>query len=122
MNDLETWCFEKCNDIVTELGTGHAEVVYHNAFLVELRESTVKWENEKILSIVYKGIQVGTVRADVVIENEIVIEFKAVTRKLNDTDVRQLRKYMDITGIDKGMLVNFTRKENNVVEHLKITN
>lgn len=111
MNELQQWCLEKCTDIVNEIGIGHSESVYHNAFLVELRSSDFKydWESEKVLPVDYKGYQVGFVKCDVVIKNELVIEFKALTRKLNDVDERQVKKYMDLCGIDRGMLINFSR-------------
>lgn len=120
MNELQQWCLTKCTNIVSDIGQGHSEIIYHNAFLVELRQSKYKWESEKVLPVVYKGIQVGFVKSDIVIDNELVIEFKALSRKLNDSDVRQVQKYMELCTIDNGLLINFSRNDdmNKTVEFL----
>lgn len=124
MNELQRWCLEKCTDIAKELGCGHSESVYHNAFIVELRSRDFKheWESEKVLPVEYKSIQVGFIKSDIVIKDKLVIEFKAVTRKLNEMDVRQVKKYMEVCNIDLGMIINFTRWDdiNKTVEFLVV--
>jgi GxxExxY protein len=122
MNELQQWVLEKCTDIVREIGAGHSESVYHNAFMVELRNSDCDWESEKVLPVNYKGIQVGFVKADIVIRGELVIEFKAITRKINDVDLRQVKKYMEICEIERGMVINFSRADvlNKTVEFLNV--
>lgn len=122
MNELQQWTLRTCTGIVKALGTGHSEVVYHNAFLVDLRKTDHEWESEKTIPVVYKNIQVGTVKSDVVIGDKLVIEFKAVTRKLGDQDVRQTKKYMELCGIDQGLVINFSRIDtvNKSVEFLCI--
>jgi GxxExxY protein len=122
MNELQQWVLKTCTEISNTLGKGHSESIYHNAFGVELREAGYVWESEKVLPVVYKGIQVGFVKSDIVIRDELVLEFKALSRKLSETDVQQLKKYMEICGIDSGMLINFSRTDtvNKTVEFLII--
>lgn len=107
MNEMEQWCLKKCTDILNTLGRGHRENIYHNAFIVELRESTYSWESEKVLPILYKGIQVGFVRSDIVIDNKLVLEFKSITKKLSENDIRQVQRYMDVASVERGLIINF---------------
>lgn len=115
-------CIEMCNNVQKTLGPGHKEIIYHNAFCIELRNSDMVWESEKSLPVTYKGIQIGTVRSDIVINNELVLEFKAVTKKLSSTEVRQVQKYMECTDIKYGLLFNFwnTLGISNDIEYLKV--
>lgn len=123
MNEMQQWCLKTCTDIVNLLGKGHKENIYHNAFLVELRNSDYSWESEKILPIVYKGIQVGFVRSDIVINDELVLEFKAIAKKLSETDIRQVQRYMEVGKIKHGLLINFNNTDelNKTVEFLTVT-
>lgn len=108
MKDIIIWCDNICKEIIKELGIGHKEIVYHKAFLVELRKTDYSWESERTLPITYKGVQIGTLRSDIVINDMVVLEFKAITRKMNDNDMLQLHKYLHCCPSFKyGILVNF---------------
>jgi len=74
--------------VYNELGYGFLKVVYRNALLVELRNNNIFAEAEKNISIEYKGIIVGDYRADIVIEEKIIIEVKAVK---NIIDIHELQ-------------------------------
>ena len=88
------------------LGPGYSERVYHNAFEVALRMNSVSYETERIIPIFFQGHNVGNVRADLIIEQSMIVELKSVV-KLKDDNRNQIRNYMKLTGITKGMLVNF---------------
>ena len=122
MDDIREWCLQACNNIVMELGIGHSEVVYHKAFIVELIQTQFLWESEKVIPIVYKNLQIGFVKSDIVINNNIVLEFKSLTRKLSENDIRQTNKYMELARIKKGMLINFSRYVDNNVEFVLLDN
>jgi GxxExxY protein len=88
------------------LGPGFSERVYHNCMEVELRKHGVQYESERWLPIYYEGHTVGTLRADIVIENKVILEFKAVA-KLNEAAETQARNYLALTGLREAVLINF---------------
>ena len=94
------------NHVWDTLGPGYSERVYHNAFEVALRMNSVSYETERIIPIFFQGHNVGNVRADLIIDQCMIVELKSVT-KLKDDNRNQIRNYMKLTGIGTGMLVNF---------------
>jgi GxxExxY protein len=88
------------------LGPGFSERVYHNSFEVELRLRGIFYETERILPITYEGHNVGNLRADLVIDGQIIVELKSTT-KLKDEFENQARNYMRLTGIPSALLINF---------------
>ena len=87
-------------------GPGYLEEVYKNALMVELEAAGLLSEQEVPISVVYKGVRVGDYRADIVVENRLILELKAVTA-LNAAHEAQLVNYLNATGIDDGLLINF---------------
>jgi GxxExxY protein len=65
------------------LGHGFLEKVYENALMVELHERGLKAENQVPISVQYKTREVGEYFADIVVENEVVLELKAVESLLS---------------------------------------
>ena len=55
----------------------------------------------------YKDIQVGNIISDIIINNILVLEFKAVAKDLSILEIRQTKKYMECADIKYGLLVNF---------------
>ena len=94
-------------DVHKTLGPGFNECVYHRAMEAGLRRRMITYQSEVILPIAYLGTNVGNVRADLVLDNSLVVELKAV-RKMAREDTRlQAQTYMDILGIDRGLCINF---------------
>jgi GxxExxY protein len=89
-----------------ELGNGFLEKVYKNALLVELGEAGVKCTAEFPLKVKYHNIVVGDYFADIIADDKIVIEVKAVS-KLESVHEVQLVNYLKATGIEVGLLINF---------------
>ena len=88
------------------LGSGFLEKVYENALLVELRRRGLKAEAQYGLTVSYKENTVGEYLADVVVEDRIILELKALD-KINDIHELQLKNYLKATGIELGLLINF---------------
>lgn len=88
------------------LSPGFLESVYKRALLYELQAYGLDAVAEKEIVVTYKGQQVGYFRADIVVENSVIIELKAVER-LSPLHEVQLVNYLTATGIDNGILVNF---------------
>ena len=92
--------------VYKELGPGHSEKVYHDAFTVLLRNENLKYETEVTLPIHFLEQQIGFKRADLIVENEIVVEFKTV-KTLNLAMEIQCRCYSRLKKNLRVFLVNF---------------
>jgi len=88
------------------LGAGFLEKVYENALVEELTRRGLLAEPQKGIVVRYKGTVVGEYVADIIVENVIVIELKALER-LHDIHEIQLKNYLKATGIEIGLLLNF---------------
>ena len=106
-------------EIYSQLGPGYSERVYHNAMEVLLREKCIQYESERVITIPFKGHVIGNLRADIIIDNEIVLEFKTI-RTLNDAAELQAHNYLRLTGLRMAYLVNFPPHPDREVEIRKI--
>ena len=89
------------------LGHGFLEKVYEKALLIELRQRGLKAENQVPIKVKYKGTEVGEYFADIVVEDQIILELKAVD-SLQSIHEAQLLNYLKATGYKIGLLINFT--------------
>jgi GxxExxY protein len=88
------------------LGPGFLESVYQNALGHELSKAGLKTECEKAIQVTYDGVVVGNFSADMLVEDEVLIENKAVQTLVVAHEV-QLVNYLTATGIETGLLLNF---------------
>ena len=88
------------------LGPGLLESVYEEAFCIELDERGLDYQRQQRIAIAYKGRDIGDLYADVIVENSVILELKAV-EKLLPIHTAQLMTYLKLTGIKKGLLINF---------------
>ncbi len=93
-------------EIRRKLPQGYLEAVYKNAMVVELKNHDLKYETEKPINVEYKGYLVGEYRADIIVEEKLILELKAVNCLCTAHEV-QLVNYLTATGIDNGLLINF---------------
>lgn len=90
-----------------ELGHGFLESVYQEALAIELTRSSIPFEREKELSIIYKGVELKSYyKAGFICYDQIILELKALDALSND-HVSQLMNYLKATGLKVGLLVNF---------------
>jgi GxxExxY protein len=89
-----------------ELGPGFLESVYENAMKIALTNRGTSYESQKDVPILFEGSQVGIHRLDLVVENEIIVELKAV-KGLEEIHFAQVRSYLKATGLHVGLLMNF---------------
>lgn len=88
------------------LGAGFLESVYHNAMLLELRELGLNVDSQYPIKVYYKDSLVGEYYADLFVERQVIVELKAVENMHPSHEV-QLVNYLQGTGIDIGLLINF---------------
>jgi GxxExxY protein len=88
------------------LGNGFQEVIYQRCLAIELERAGLRFAREISQDIYYDGIQVGTRRADFIVENEIIVELKAVIN-LEDVHLAQAKNYLVAYDKPVGLLINF---------------
>jgi GxxExxY protein len=89
-----------------ELGYGFVEKVYKNALAIELQETGVKCNVEVPLKVLYHEKTVGDYCADMIVDDKIIVEVKAVSDLAPIHEV-QLVNYLKATGLQVGLLINF---------------
>jgi len=88
------------------LGPGFLEKVYENALLIELRSKGLQAQSQAPIEVSYKAHIVGEYIADILVEEKVIVEIKAV-EKLEKIHEAQLLNYLRATGVRVGLLVNF---------------
>jgi len=89
-----------------QLVSGYEEKVYKNAMCIELQKHDLQCKTEVRFAVLYDGIAVGNYKADIIVEDALVLELKA-TEALCMRDEVQLVNYLTASGIDDGLLINF---------------
>ena len=88
------------------LGAGFLEKVYENALVYELRKQGLRVEQQRPIEVLYDGVIVGNYQADLLVEESVITELKAVTA-LNMVHFAQCMNYLKATGLTLGLLINF---------------
>lgn len=88
------------------LGPGFLESVYERALSRELHKQGLVFTNQQPIDVHYDGAIVGHFIADILVQDQLIIEIKAV-QALIDVHEYQLVNYLAATGIDIGLLLNF---------------
>ena len=92
-----------------ELGCGYLEGVYQNALAVEPRRRNIQFQRQVHLPVHYQGELVGHYRADLIIEDELLLELKAI-KAITGSCEAQLLNYLKASGISVGLILNFGSK------------
>jgi GxxExxY protein len=93
-------------DVYNELGYGFVESVYQRALPLALVARGVRSERERPLTVLFRGCVVGDYRADLVVEEKVIVESK-VADKILPVHEMQLLNYLRATGITVGLVLNF---------------
>ena len=93
----------------SELGNGFQEVIYQRALAIEFNKQCLGYEREMEMAIHYDGIDIGTRRVDFFVEDNIMVEIKAVI-KLEDVHLAQAMNYCQAYKLPIGLLINFGAK------------
>lgn len=96
-------------NVYNELGYGFLEKVYERAMVLELKNLNLDVEEQKKITVFYKEEKVGDYFADLIVNNQVIIELKAVERIAPEHEV-QLVNYLKATNIEVGLLLNFGAK------------
>jgi len=97
---------EAAFETLNELGAGFLESVYEKALLIALRDKGLAAQAQVPLAVHFRGMVVGDFYADIVVENQVIVELKAV-KQLSPEHLAQTINYLNATGIEVGLLLNF---------------
>ena len=106
-SDLTQLIIGACFEVYNDKGCGFLEAVYHECLRIELRLRNVPFESQVRLQLAYKGVDLNQFYvADLICAGKVLVEFKAVS-ELIDEHRAQILNYLNATGIEVGILVNF---------------
>ena len=88
------------------LGNGFLEKVYENALAIEIRKSNLQVAQQHPISVQYSGVVVGEFVADLLVQDEVLVELKAV-KALDEIHLAQCLNYLKATGRRVCLLINF---------------
>ena len=106
-NEITFLIIKAIFEVYNTLGPGLLESVYEKALALELANQGLQVEVQFPISVIYKGTDLGLgFRADILVEEKIIIEIKSVV-ELAPVHHKQLLNYLKITNLHLGILVNF---------------
>ena len=88
------------------LGNGFQEVIYQRCLEIELKKAGLNFGREVEQVIYYDGVDAGTRRADFLVEDQVIVELKAVIN-LEDVHLSQVKNYVIAYNFPVGLLINF---------------
>jgi len=91
------------------LGNGFQEVIYQRALQIEMSLQSLNFVREFEMPIFYRDIQIGKRRADFFVEDEVMLELKAIVQ-LEDVHLAQAINYLEAYNMKTGLLINFGSK------------
>jgi GxxExxY protein len=109
-NRLATLILDKAFEVHRHLGPGLLESAYEECLFYELNNAGLFIERQKPLPIKYKEIKLEHgYRADLVIENKVIIEIKSI-EAIADIHIAQTLTYLKFSNLKLGLILNFNAK------------
>ncbi len=96
-------------EVHRELGPGLLESIYEEALCIELSLRGINFVRQAEIDIVYKGRVLKGQRIDLIVEGEVIVELKSLS-KLPDIAMAQTLSYLKAAGLKRGLIINFGEK------------
>ena len=106
MNRLTEAVIGAAIEVHRELGPGFLESIYEEALCLELTERKIVFQRQSPVKVTYKGTPIGQGFIDILVENRLIVELKAVD-ELIPVHKAQIISYLKATGLWVGLLMNF---------------
>lgn len=90
------------------LGPGFVESIYENALVVEFRYRGIRFHRQVSVPVLYRDVEVGLHRLDLLVTDVVVVELKAV-KAITDTHFAFVRSYLRAIGREHGLILNFAK-------------
>ncbi|MCF7956645.1 MAG: GxxExxY protein [Phycisphaerae bacterium] len=108
-SDLTRKIIGAAMEVHSTLGPGFLENVYEEALAVEFQLRNIRFERQKNVDVFYKNVKIKNYVCDVMVENKVLIELKALN-ELTTNEHAQTLNYLKATGLKVGLLFNFGQK------------
>jgi len=106
-NEISKIIVNSCFQIHNELGPGLFESVYEEILFHELTQQGLKVSKQQAIPVIWKDIKMEQgFRADLIVENKVLIEIKSV-ESIAPVHQKQVLTYLKLTGLKLGLLINF---------------
>ena len=102
----------------SKLGSGFQEVIYQRALALEMAAQKIRFSREHEMPVYYREQQIGTRRADFLVEGVVSVELKAIIQ-LEDIHLAQAINYLEAYNLEVGLLINFGARS---LEFKRVTN
>ena len=96
--------------VYNKMGFGFLESVYEKCLLIELKKEGLKAESQKDITVNYEGEVVGEFKADILVEDAVILELKSVKQIAQAHEV-QLVNYLIATDKPVGLILNFSEQK-----------
>ena len=96
-----------CYKVHNELGPGFNEKIYHNALKLTFKEEILEYQTEKSYKVFFQDNSVGNFKADLVVDNRVIVELKALAGNIPKIFESQILSYLKASGLKVGLLINF---------------
>lgn len=96
--------------VYNKLGYGFLEKVYENALMVILLRGGIQAKQQAPITVYFEGEVVGDYYADILVEDKIILELKAV-EKISDAHIAQTLNYLKATGLQLAIILNFGKEK-----------
>ena len=90
------------------LGPGFLESIYENSLVIELQKREIEVKNQIEIPVLYDSIEVGKHRIDLLIEDKIIVELKAI-KNIEDVHFAIVKSYLRAFGLEHGLILNFAK-------------
>ena len=107
--------------VYNKMGFGFLESVYEKCLLIELKKERLRIESQKDITVNYENEVVGEFKADIVVEDTIILELKSV-KQITQAHEVQLVNYLVATGKPVGLILNFSEQKVEVKRKVKDLN
>jgi GxxExxY protein len=106
-NDLATLALDICFAIHRKYGPGLFESVYEEIFCYEWAKTGITFKRQQGIPLIHEEIKLELgFRADIILDNKVLIEFKSI-EAITDLHFKQVLTYLKLTNLKLGLLVNF---------------
>ena len=96
-------------EVHKKLGPGFLESIYENAFIIELQKQNLQVERQREVVIKYDSVEIGRHRLDLIIDDTIVVELKAI-KNVEDVHFAIVKSYLKALGKEHGLIINFSKQ------------
>lgn len=89
-----------------ELRPGLDEKLYERAICIEFAERSIHFAQQAVFEVIYKSRYIGNLIPDLIVDNRVIVDLKVV-EAFTDSHIAQMLGYLNITGLEVGLLINF---------------